>query len=363
MAQAKASFSVICCTYNGYKKLSGLLHALENLTMISDLDVEFLFVVDGSTDSSLELLEGFRVAHPNLEVLIIKNANNFGLSESRNIGIVNAGGEYVAFLDDDCRPPSSWLQNLDKTWARTSTNVVGVGGYVFAATSQTLNQKFCQDVQPVRPVLLSTSKKGIASRLKIYYGRLNYEYGYAEYLVGANMSFRRNALIAVDYFLPSMRFGGDDTYICNRLREQFGDSSLIISSSLPMNHEYAQSFIDSLKRSFSYGQGTFKNYWVGTGNLSLNPGPIFVPLAAFELALNFTGIHKNSQWINHIVIASALVTICYSLFIGSWKFNKWRNPLKAITLGVAYFLCEIANVSGFVSYLPGKAFSKIGFFR
>ena len=341
----------------------GLLRAIENLVIVIDFDIELIFVVDGSTDGSLELLQEFKVSHPNPKVSIISNEKNFGLSESRNVGIANAAGTYVAFLDDDCRPPSDWLQNLVESWARVPVEIVGIGGYVFAATPQSLNQRFCQVVEPVRPILLRISERGIISRLKIYYSRDRREYGYAEYLVGANMSFRRNALMAVDCFLPSMRFGGDDTYICNRLREQFGDSSLIISPSLPMNHEYAQSFIDSLKRSFCYGQGTFKNYWAGTGNLSFNPGPILVLLAAFELALNFTGLHMNSQWTSHLVISSALVTICYSLFIGSWKFNKWRNPLKAITLGVAYFLCEIANVSGFISYLPGKAFSKLGVFR
>jgi len=41
----------------------GLLRAIENLVIVIDFDIEFIFVVDGSTDGSLELLQEFKVSH------------------------------------------------------------------------------------------------------------------------------------------------------------------------------------------------------------------------------------------------------------------------------------------------------------
>jgi len=52
--------SVICATYNGEEKLPGLLKALESNFNDSQLDFEVIFVIDGSTDKSEELLSVFK---------------------------------------------------------------------------------------------------------------------------------------------------------------------------------------------------------------------------------------------------------------------------------------------------------------
>ena len=60
---------------------------------------ECLIINDGSTDRSLETVARFIQSHPGNWKII--NQVNAGQTESRNLGIENASGEFIAFLDAD----------------------------------------------------------------------------------------------------------------------------------------------------------------------------------------------------------------------------------------------------------------------
>jgi glycosyltransferase involved in cell wall biosynthesis/SAM-dependent methyltransferase len=67
---------------------------------------ELLLVDDGSTDMSSEIARRFVEAHPDkVRYLEHDGHKNTGMSASRNLGIRNAIGKYIAFLDADDR----WL--------------------------------------------------------------------------------------------------------------------------------------------------------------------------------------------------------------------------------------------------------------
>lgn len=69
---------------------------------------ELLLVDDGSTDESTEIAQGYAEKYPEkLRYLDRENYENWGISAARNLGIGNAKGEYIAFLDAD----DIWLPN------------------------------------------------------------------------------------------------------------------------------------------------------------------------------------------------------------------------------------------------------------
>lgn len=87
--------SVIIPVYNVQDYLSECLDSIINQTL---KDIEIICVNDGSTDSSLEILEKY--AKKDSRITII-NQKNCGLGCARNSGLLQASGEYISFIDSD----------------------------------------------------------------------------------------------------------------------------------------------------------------------------------------------------------------------------------------------------------------------
>ncbi len=93
------SVSVIIIVYDGARFLD---EAITSVLEQTCHDYELLIVDDGSNDDSLTIAERRRLAHPDcIRVLRHPGGVNKGMSASRNLGIANARGEFVAFLDAD----------------------------------------------------------------------------------------------------------------------------------------------------------------------------------------------------------------------------------------------------------------------
>jgi glycosyltransferase involved in cell wall biosynthesis len=67
-----------------------------------------------------------RQTRPPDEVIVIEDIERRGAAWARNEGIRRSGGDLIAFIDDDCVPPSTWLAEL--TQAIDDWDAAGVGG-------------------------------------------------------------------------------------------------------------------------------------------------------------------------------------------------------------------------------------------
>jgi len=85
--------SIITATYNHARFLAG---ALESVIRQSYLDWEHVIINDGSTDDTQEVLE----RHRNSRCRILKTPNR-GQAEALNLGLAEAKGDLIAFLDSD----------------------------------------------------------------------------------------------------------------------------------------------------------------------------------------------------------------------------------------------------------------------
>lgn len=77
---------------------------------LSQIDVEYLFIDDGSTDSTMEVLRQLNEQDP--RVHYVSFSRNFGKEAAIYAGLENAAGDYVAILDADLQDPPSLLPQM-----------------------------------------------------------------------------------------------------------------------------------------------------------------------------------------------------------------------------------------------------------
>ena len=88
--------SVVIPVYNCIQYLRRSIESLLSQTIINDL--ELIFVDDGSSDGSCQLLREYEKKYNNIRVF---GWNHQGVSCARNAGLKEAKGEFIAFFDAD----------------------------------------------------------------------------------------------------------------------------------------------------------------------------------------------------------------------------------------------------------------------
>ena len=96
----KPLVSVIIPVYNSAACLDECIESLINQTYNK---IEFIFVNDGSTDSSCEILKKAEKEDARIKIIV---QENLGLSAARNAGMKEAVGDYIMFLDSD-----DWIED------------------------------------------------------------------------------------------------------------------------------------------------------------------------------------------------------------------------------------------------------------
>ena len=105
--------SLIIPCYNEALSLPVLVRELEHtLAEIPDIEYEILFVDDGSSDDSLEVIETLAAAHP--FVRYISFSRNFGKESAIVAGFGHVCGDYVAVMDADMQDPPKLLPAMLK---------------------------------------------------------------------------------------------------------------------------------------------------------------------------------------------------------------------------------------------------------
>lgn len=110
--------SVIIPTFNGAQKLPNILEALDKQSF---KDFEVVVAIDGSTDNSIAVLEGYL---PETYTLAYFYQENKGRAAIRNFGATNATGELLLFFDDDLRPVESCLEIHVKLHKKNSDSIL-----------------------------------------------------------------------------------------------------------------------------------------------------------------------------------------------------------------------------------------------
>jgi mycofactocin system glycosyltransferase len=188
--------------------------------------MEVIVIDDGSSDGTGNLVRTFPCR-------LISNNKSRGQSYSRNLGAKEAQGEILAFLDSDCVPEKTWLQELVTyfQWER----IGAVGGYVdgyFEATTLDRYEKAFSPLNMGMHILCGTNNSSTF------------------YAPTCNLLVRRQAFIETGGIRESMHVG-EDVDFCWRLRKK-GYDALYIPRGI-VKHRHRNCLGKMLKRRGDYG--------------------------------------------------------------------------------------------------------------
>ncbi len=122
---SKSLISVVVPVFNEAK---GIAHfhevATKALEALPDCEFELVYVDDGSSDESFQIMRGFAEGDP--RVRLVKFSRNFGHQIAITAGLDYAKGDAVVFIDADLQDPpdriadlvSKWREGFDVVYAR-----------------------------------------------------------------------------------------------------------------------------------------------------------------------------------------------------------------------------------------------------
>jgi glycosyltransferase involved in cell wall biosynthesis len=176
--------SVVISTYT-IDRLNDVLRCISSLKRQTLSPIEIILVLDPSE----ALLQGYTARVPT--DIKVTSSDKVGLSHARNVGVMTAEGEIVAFVDDDAIADEKWLEHMAKLY--DDPQVMGVGGSALAIWEICQPEWFPEELNWI----IGCSYKGLPTHRSLIRNP-----------IGCNMSFRKKVFKKVGYFRDDIgRFG------------------------------------------------------------------------------------------------------------------------------------------------------------
>jgi len=113
------SISIIMPLYNAEKYLDEALRCIQRQTY---KEYELICIDDASTYTTIDILRRFQ--SEDNRIRIFSNKERLGAARSRNIGVREAKGEYLSFLDGDDIFEEEMLEALYNVMKRQDVDIV-----------------------------------------------------------------------------------------------------------------------------------------------------------------------------------------------------------------------------------------------
>jgi glucosyl-dolichyl phosphate glucuronosyltransferase len=211
------TLSAVVCAFAD-DRFDDTLAAVRSLTAQRPEPLEVIVVVDHNPGLRDRLAAA-------LDVRVVENAGRRGLSGGKNTGVALAGGDVVAFLDDDAVAEPGWVAALLAPFA--DPQVLGVGGLTLPAWAT------------ARPAWWPAEFDWVVGCT--FVGR---EPGVVRNLLGGNASFRRELFDLVGGFPAHIGrssgvarpLGCEETEFCIRARQRRPGTTFVFEPRAVIHH-------------------------------------------------------------------------------------------------------------------------------
>ena len=116
--------SIVVPCYNEEESLPLFLNAVESVAQTITHDIEYIFINDGSTDQTLQVLRDLHLQLPE-KVRYLSFSKNFGKEAGLYAGLQEAKGDLVTVMDADLQDPPELLPKMIEMIETTDIDCVG----------------------------------------------------------------------------------------------------------------------------------------------------------------------------------------------------------------------------------------------
>lgn len=110
--------SIIVPVYNVEPYLDKCLNSIVSQTY---KNIEIIIINDGSTDNSYDICKLYECKDNRIKLI---NQENKGLSDARNVGIMNSSADYITFVDSDDYISKDFVTSLYETMLEYNADIV-----------------------------------------------------------------------------------------------------------------------------------------------------------------------------------------------------------------------------------------------
>jgi len=245
--------SIITPTFNRHSSLKKCVQSLLELPN----DCEIIIIDDGSTPP-------IKIEHEKIKMI---RTQNKGPAHARNIGLENARGKYIAFIDDDVIPTKTWLEPLIR-FIKSQQGAIGVSGIVRPPKNANLIQKAIYYL----PMMDEGTLEAIEKNKPILRDHLS-----------TTASLYKN--------VPELKFDtslkrSQDLDMSLRL-SNIGNLFTIPDQKTTVHHDYPRTLIAFIKRTFKSGRGGAMLMrqnpdYFGLKKIIIYSFPIYILLSIFK---------------------------------------------------------------------------------
>jgi len=285
----KPFVSVVVPTCDREALLKRCLFSLFQQTYSKDR-YEIIVADDSTTDETKRLVNSSSVSSP--KIRYVKSGGKSGSTHTMNVGVQEARGEIIFFIDDDCTADPEWINEIIEMYEK-HPEIDGAGGRIFSDPTQPKN--FI--IRYMEALKLIPETQAIIGNKAPFTGGVT--------------SYKKKAIYDLGGFDENIKFVGEDYDFQKRFREK-GYKIAYVPTAVLYHHQ-REKIIEYLKHDcFGRGRGYF-------AYLSYKKGK----------ALSFTLIIGAFLLIITVLFNLAYLPILLiSYFIGALLFAQHRGALR-----------------------------------
>jgi len=225
-------FSIVIPTYARPRQLTSCLQSLVELDYPHDR-FEVIVVDDGGAVKLEGVVASMR---DDLDVILLTQPHT-GPAGARNVGAERARGEFLAFIDDDCKPHAEFLKVLADRFASHPQHAIG--GRTLNALPDNLYSRASQ--------LL----------LDFFYSYYNRNPSQARFFASNNLAVPKDRFLAMGGFDTSfVTAAAEDREFCDRWLTS--GHRMSYAPGVVVHHAHPLTFRSFWRQHFSYGRGAFR---------------------------------------------------------------------------------------------------------